>query len=192
MKKATTPPDLDGFLDMIRQTKDEPDRGRALVLTAWLDDALDQYMRTRVVDDKKVIESLFDGDRPLSTFSARINAAYAFAYISNGVFRDLHAIRNIRNRFAHERALLTFEDQSIKDMCHNLDVIQKHLATNPVHRMTKPSGEFLLATLLYTSFFIGLSDERPHKRFMGGTEEQLLIHDVIPRIMDAYEKSVAA
>lgn len=189
-KRKIPPPNLDGFLEMFRETKDEPDRGRALVLTAWLDDALDQYLRTRVVDDRKVIESRFDGDRPLSTFSARMNAAYAFAYISKGVFHDLHAIRDIRNRFAHERGVLTFEDQNIKDSCHNLDVIQKTLAAKPVHKMEIASGEFLLTTLMYTSFFISRAEEWQHTTFMGGTEEQILIHDVIPKLMEAYKKSV--
>ena len=191
-KKKLAPPDLDGFFEMIRQTKDEPDRGRCLVLTAWLDDALDQYMRTRVVNDKKVIDSLFDGDRPLSTFSARINAAYAFAYISKGVYRDLHAIRSIRNRFAHERGMLTFDDQSIRDTCHGLDVIEKHHDAEPniARRMTSASGEFLLATLLYTSYFIGSSQSWQHQTFMYGTEEQMLIHDLIPNIMDAYAKTI--
>jgi len=123
MAKKKQPPNLNDFIDMIRETTDEPDRGRALVLTAWLDDALNQFMQTRVVDNAKVIESLFGQDRPLGSFSARVNAAYAFAYISKGVYRDLHKIREIRNRFAHERGQLSFEDQSIADMCRGLDII---------------------------------------------------------------------
>src|SRR5829696_108003 len=108
MAKKKTPPVLDEFLDKFRETVNETDRGKALVLTAWLDDALEQFLRTRVVQEKKLIENLFDQDRPLGTFSARINVAYAFGLVSEGVYRDLHAIREIRNRFAHERNLISF------------------------------------------------------------------------------------
>src|SRR5438874_903551 len=103
MKKPKTPPDLNEFLLMLRQTKDESDRGIALIMTAWLDDALEQFLKARIIQDAKVIESLFGLDRPLGTFSAQINAAYVFGFIGKERLSDLHTIRDIRNLFAHNR-----------------------------------------------------------------------------------------
>lgn len=183
--KKNAPPLLDDFLDMIKEIKDEPDRGKALVLTSWLGDALERYMEARVVDDPKLIDGLFGQDRPLGTFSARINAAYAFAFISKGIYQDLHAIRDIRNRFAHERCRISFEDQSIADKCKNLELIKKHEATRPAPpaRVTEPRGQFLLATLMYTGYFICCTGMSQRLQVSDAEEQRIFANNVIPRIM---------
>lgn len=46
-------------------------------------------------------ERIFDGYGPLSTFSAKIDVAFALDLIDADVHRDLRTIKDIRNCFAH-------------------------------------------------------------------------------------------
>lgn len=48
--------------------------------------------------DKKLICA----NGPLSSFSARIDILMGFGFISRDVYKDLHLVRKIRNRFAHD------------------------------------------------------------------------------------------
>jgi DNA-binding MltR family transcriptional regulator len=191
MAKKKDAPDLDSFLGMLSQLAGESDRGVALIMTAWLDDALDGYLRTRVIQEKKLIEDLFAQDRPLSTFSARINVAYAFAHISSDLYHDLHVIREIRNRFAHERTQFTFETQEIADRCKNLQLIQNHNAkeTDERKRVHTRRDEFLLTALMYAAYFISRTDDPTGKvTFWGNDEEVMLIHDVLPKLLESMLK----
>jgi len=47
-------------------------------------------------------------------------------------------------------------------------------------------GQFLLATLMYASYFIGIIESWGHQVFMATAEEQMLIHDVVPKLMNLY------
>ena len=51
--------------------------------------------------DKEINKRLFRGYGPLSTFSSRIDIAYALGLISAEIHQELTKIRNIRNLFAH-------------------------------------------------------------------------------------------
>jgi hypothetical protein len=55
----------------------------------------------------------FDGQGPLSTFSAKIDVAHAFEIIGDDEVSDFHAIRNIRNAFAHTTVPLHFDSPEI-------------------------------------------------------------------------------
>jgi DNA-binding MltR family transcriptional regulator len=158
-RKKNELPKLANFFEIQREFKKESDRGIALILTAWLGDALDAYLRSRVVDNTKAIQKLFDGDRPLSTFSARINVAYLFGLIGAKQYADLHSIREIRNDFAHDREAISFKTQSISDRCKNLNAykIDQETETDPRLRRKSPRYAFMLATTLYTASFMTAS-----------------------------------
>jgi hypothetical protein len=63
---------------------------------------------------------LFGSYRPLSTFSAKIDMAYALEIISDETRVELHKIRNIRNKFAHARKLLSLDQEPIRRMFFQL------------------------------------------------------------------------
>ena len=83
----------------------ESDRGVVMVSAAFLDEALEALLRTRfsVVSKKpkSIIDSLFNGFGPLSTYSAKIKTAYSIDLIEKWIFQDLETLRKIRNEFAH-------------------------------------------------------------------------------------------
>jgi hypothetical protein len=56
----------------------------------------------------------------LSTFSAKIDMAYALEIISDESRVELHKMRNIRNKFAHARKLLSFDQEPMTRMFYEL------------------------------------------------------------------------
>jgi DNA-binding MltR family transcriptional regulator len=65
---------------------------------------------------------LFRGYGPLSRLSARIDIAYALDITSDRVHRELGKIREIRNLFAHTKALLNFDEAPVRPLFENLDI----------------------------------------------------------------------
>jgi len=99
----------------------ESDRGCALFAAAYLDNALSKLLSACMVQGKRLEEDLFSGQAPLSTFSSRIKLAFYMGKIAESERKDLDSIRGIRNEFAHHPEQLTFENQSIRDRCANLN-----------------------------------------------------------------------
>jgi hypothetical protein len=112
----------------------ESDRAAGIVAAAMLDDAL------RVLIEKLLVPTLKDSSLtsnsrgPLSTFSARIDAAQQLGLISAFLARDLHLIRKIRNRFAHESSGLGFDDQKIGNWVTALEKGSDYNTRNPKTR----------------------------------------------------------
>ena len=111
---------LDEVLKFNHEFREESDRGCALMAAAYLDEALKQMLASYMVNDKRLIKDLFNGQGPLATFSSRINLAFALGKISNEAKFDLHIIRRIRNDFAHISEPIDFENESISNRCKEL------------------------------------------------------------------------
>ncbi len=145
-------------------------------------------MRKRTIENAKLADKIFGVDRPLGTFSARINLAYAFAYISEDVYRDLNTIRMIRNEFAHERGSLTFKDQTIVDKCNNLIVTRKHGGQEKEEgvKFLDPEESFNMAAMCYIGYFISRTEQSHHLTFQSGYEEDLFLHKTVRIISNLY------
>jgi hypothetical protein len=101
----------------------ESDRAVVLIATAYLDEALAGLLRRLFIDKPTVVaELLGPGDRPISTFSARIKLVYCLGHLGEGTFSDLELIRNIRNDFAHSRQSIGFGTASVRDRCLGLRI----------------------------------------------------------------------
>lgn len=72
---------------------------------------------------------MFSGYGPLSTFSAKIEIAYAFDLFEADMFRDLKAIKDIRNAFAHSKDVVHFGSTSLQPLFQKLTDWTKD--TNP-------------------------------------------------------------
>ncbi|MCX6376370.1 MAG: MltR family transcriptional regulator [Armatimonadetes bacterium] len=117
------PDDIKAFIAELRK---ESDRGAALVAAQFLSDALEELLRACLIDEKKPVDKLLGteemSDRPLSSFSSRIELAYCMGLFGRRVYDDLHAIREIRNHFAHQRRPVSFDALEVHRCCQALHV----------------------------------------------------------------------
>jgi len=102
-----------------------------MMAAAYLSDRLSELIRLNLVDHNEVIESLFGAMRPLGTFSARIDMAFAMGLIGPAGRRDLHLIRKIRNDFGHVAGFLDFSQPGIASRCLELRHNIKDAADGP-------------------------------------------------------------
>ena len=158
-KKTKTPIELEELQETIRtRFTGQTDRGSVLIAAAYLDDALEDCLRARFVQDEKAIDDLLGGEKPLGTFSARISTAYLLGLIDQKMRADLDAIRKIRNDFAHKRHHLRFSDQSIKDKCNNLRGARV-FEIGSGFPITNPRDRYLVTVSLLTYDLIELANE---------------------------------
>jgi DNA-binding MltR family transcriptional regulator len=97
------------------------DRACAILGTSYIDYCLEIILLKSLANPDHAGENLFDVEKPLGTFSAKIELAYCLSLIPKSLYRDLHLIRKIRNEFAHGLHGLTFNSDSIKPRCLELE-----------------------------------------------------------------------
>jgi DNA-binding MltR family transcriptional regulator len=99
-----------GILNLIERSQ----AGQVLVAAGILDEMLQQlllYAGRKV--SNKLASRLFEGYGPLNSFSAKIDIAYLFRHLSDEVYSDLRAIKEIRNCFAHAAEPLSLSSPEI-------------------------------------------------------------------------------
>jgi hypothetical protein len=98
------------------------DRAAAIVAGAFLDEVLQELLCSFLVKDPKGDLKLFEGTGALATFSAKIEMSFRLGLVSKEEHRVLHAVRGIRNDFAHKLLDISFKTKSIEDRCRNIEV----------------------------------------------------------------------
>jgi len=154
----------------------ESDRGCALFAAAYLDTSLSNLLYLSFVENQKIENELFEGTAPLSSFSSRIRLAYYLGKISAECRRDLDTIRGIRNDFAHDVRLISFETQSIADRCRNLGFSYHEKDVRPRGHFTAASCGILAivqATALKSIAPMVKPDDRPSEAQKEAMRKQL-------------------
>lgn len=124
-------PDIVRFHRIRLELLSQSDRGAAVLGGAYIDADLGEALKSKLRDlnlsNKETLHKrLFRHNGPLSTFSARIDMAFALYLIGEKTRHDLDIIRGIRNDFAHDLEVgspdkgLTFLSQPVADRCNNL------------------------------------------------------------------------
>lgn len=111
----------------IADIQKETDRGVAMVAAAFFDDVLGAMIRARLVDDPKKVKKLLKYPGPLSSFAARIDMSYLLGLLGPKIRKALHAVRDVRNQFAHSHVPVTFEDAQVRQLCEKLDVYPRNI-----------------------------------------------------------------
>jgi hypothetical protein len=92
----------------------QTDRGAGIVAAAVLEDALTLTIEIRLLElssDRR--DRLFGRMGPLSNFSAKIELGFALGLFSNEGRKAFDMIRDVRNKFAHEVNISSFDDPRI-------------------------------------------------------------------------------
>lgn len=120
MEEPAKEPDVD-VVAVIHQLAEQADTAFAVLLSShvedWLQWALEANMRTL---SNTLKERIFSGYGPLSSFSAKIDLAYALHIFEEPLWNDLRAIKDIRNEFAHSRTAIHFNSPDLAPMLRRL------------------------------------------------------------------------
>lgn len=81
---------------------DESERGAIIIGTTKVEEQLEKYIRKILPNDSKTYtKKLLDYPGVLSSFSSKIELAYAFRLIGENLYTSLNGLRKIRNEAAH-------------------------------------------------------------------------------------------
>ncbi len=108
------------FQNFLKEFKNESDRAAIILGAAKLDIQLYQLLTKYFIPAASGTDELFDGDSPLSSFSAKINISSRLGLIDKNFARALHLIRKIRNSFAHEISGVSLESSGHRDRIRQL------------------------------------------------------------------------
>ncbi len=92
------------------QMLQERGRGAVLVGVARVDAALERLLQAMLLPSPARSDFLFQTDRPLGSFGARISLAHRLGLIETAVERALHTLRRVRNAFAHSSDSASLSD----------------------------------------------------------------------------------
>lgn len=93
---------LTDIFELIRSLLDESERACVIVAAARLDVELERAFKKVLHHHPGDTDPLFEGDRMLGTFSAKIAFAYRLGMIAPDLEHALQMVRKIRNDFAHQ------------------------------------------------------------------------------------------
>src|SRR5712691_11735011 len=96
------------------------DRAMAIVLGAIVENHLTELLRFLMRRDKAIADELFNPSGPLGPFGTKIRVAYMLRIIAPETYKDLIVINNIRNKFAHDLSVTSFDNQQITAWIRNM------------------------------------------------------------------------
>lgn len=110
--------------ELIEALSRESDRGLVLVSASFLDESLEEVLRSKfsmvTIKPKSVVDPLFNTFGPLSTFSAKIKIAFSMDLIKKWVYQDLEILRKLRNTFAHSVGPVEFHSDEVAKLTEKL------------------------------------------------------------------------
>ena len=105
---------------ILSDLQSESDRGLALVAAAHLDQKLEGTISAFFCETKSSKALINVPYAPLGTLSAKIDICQALGLIDDYEYAETHAIRRIRNIFAHSDRKLDFADSQVAKECAKL------------------------------------------------------------------------
>ena len=165
------------FRSFAGEFKNESDRAAVVLAAAKLDYLLRATLESFLLPSSTGNDELLDADRPLSTFSARINIAARLGLITPDLARALHLVRKIRNSFAHEHSGVSLAAGPHRDRLDALvQPMQGNWALNFMltyfDEKETPGTLFRAAVALLMLRLSGLADEV--KQIDSGTQQGLV------------------
>ena len=131
-KRITDSDDVKKWAAVFFETiKAESDRGCVLVAAAFLDEALELLLRSKMKSEAKIVKESVDplltGIGPLKSFWARTELCRALDFLADWEYDDLSQIRNLRNLFAHSYEQADFDDPRVVEMVMKLNAFGERI-----------------------------------------------------------------
>ncbi|WP_270505588.1 MltR family transcriptional regulator [Paraclostridium sordellii] len=189
------------WMDILRELSEEihrsSDRSSGILVGSILDEQLRKILKMFVVEDKNIENDLLGTRGIISTFDARIKLCYYLGLIDCIEYKNLENIRKIRNKFAHSFESMSFDSQSIKDLCNNLnipiekyfpkDLSLKKIDLNPFKEDNSSRQKFI-KTFEYLSMILMIRENEVYNRKIIKLEDKDTIVDKILSIINEFEE----
>ncbi len=182
-----------------KELETESDRGIVLVCLSILDELLAELLKTRFLQDEKLMKDMFGTKGVYGQFDDKVKACYAIGLISELDYNLFAKLQNVRNKFAHRVLDVSFEDPSIRDVCKNINLpknaymprdietdkrIEKpKLELNPIKKDTPARERFI-----YAFQFLFVELENRHFVEILEKVEKPSEYMTFPLILERYEK----
>ncbi len=157
-KKDTSLNDMNGFFEYLQG---ESPRAAVVIAGAFLDEQLRQLILASFSKNRSVALDLVGSennfDRPLSSFGSRINLAFCLGIINKIIYEDLHTIRKIRNKYAHQLHNYSWDEPEIVNWCKILNHSKMIVNINP--NIAKSHNELFILAVVQISTWLGLELE---------------------------------
>jgi DNA-binding MltR family transcriptional regulator len=95
-------------------------RAYGIVLSAILENHLTAILRLLMRREPKIADELFRPTGPLGPFGTKIRLAYLMRVIHKDIYTDLTIVTKIRNAFAHDLSITSFDQQMVRDLIKNM------------------------------------------------------------------------
>jgi hypothetical protein len=115
------------------------DRASVIVGCALLDEALQRAICLRLLPEQGTIKAMFKaGGGALSTFDAKVQAAFLLGIFRKETRDDLKALGSLRNKFAHRHYIDSFDHQSLGAKIHGLNLANRVHAAGDIYGRANP------------------------------------------------------
>jgi hypothetical protein len=146
------------------------DRAVGLLAPVIVDDRLTKAIQSRWVDGPSrsgstVFADLFRDGGVAGSYGARTSLALGMGLVSRDSFDDLRDIGWIRNAFAHQLPVESFDHMPIKDRIRNLRIVDKYPPLNVENIFTRDGYEQTM-----TGLKPGTDLTLPRSRFLRACE----------------------
>jgi hypothetical protein len=101
---------------------DSPHRGPGIALPTILENRVTEMLKFAMRRDAAIEKELFRGSGALGDFGVKIQLAYMLGLIAKETYSDLDILRRIRNDFAHNVKIKSFDDESISNRIKSMHV----------------------------------------------------------------------
>jgi len=139
----------------LNEFQNETPRAAAILGWAYLDDLLNELLKSRLIEDKR----FFKNDINRLNSERRINLCYLTGVINKQERDDLQRIKKIRGQFAHKISLKSFTRNDISTECDKLKIIK--FIQDKDSFINKPRDKYTFSVAFYITV---LKDKLKHCR----------------------------
>jgi hypothetical protein len=131
--------------------KGESDRGAIILSATSIEDILEIEIANRMPSlksDDQLQKKIFEGDGPISSFSRKIDMAYALGIIDKQYHGIINLIREVRNACAHARRPISLARPELQGVC-------KVIISDTINDLIDESPQVLREALVIKCMLIG-------------------------------------
>lgn len=124
---------------VLGQFSRENDRTAAIVIGSFLDDFLLLALKSRLVDSPE-LDNYFKPEGACGSMGARCRLGLLLGLYTKQFYKDIRRMGDIRNLFAHNIDVSSFEDSVIKSKCDGLILVRSNVWLYDENKPWRPTN----------------------------------------------------